>query len=137
VEPVEEENALFGPEATEKAEVGLPVLYTELPCRMGFIKGRHPVSDTVFSEQGGGDGLDILLLKDTEILTQAAAPERGRKRQMIVHLPVVVFPCFHSGDDAVEVALWNGALPEGECGVLFEEIRSGEAGLVPGDIDTE
>jgi hypothetical protein len=46
---------------------------------MGFIKRRHPVGDAVFSEQGGGDGLDILLLKDTEILTQAG-PESGGER---------------------------------------------------------
>jgi hypothetical protein len=79
MEPVEEENALFGPEAGQKAEVGLPVLYAELPRRMGFIKGRYPVGDAVFREQGGGDGLNVLLLKDTKVLTQAAAPERGRK----------------------------------------------------------
>jgi hypothetical protein len=37
----------------------------------------------------------------------------------------------------VEVALWNGALPDGEGGVLFKEIRCGEVRLVAGNIDTE
>ncbi|GAS65824.1 hypothetical protein NGUA38_04453 [Salmonella enterica] len=137
VEPVKEENAFFGPQAGQEGEVSFAVLDAELPCRVGFIKGRHPVGDTVFGEQGGGNGPDILLLKDAEVLTQATAPERGRNSQAVVHLPVVVFPGFHSGDDAVEVAQWGVTLPDGQRGVFLEKTDGGEAGAVAGDIDSE
>ncbi|GAS64467.1 hypothetical protein NGUA38_03066 [Salmonella enterica] len=53
VEPVKEENTLFSPQAGQEGEVSFAVLYTELPRRVGFIKGRHPVGDAVFGEQGG------------------------------------------------------------------------------------
>lgn len=137
VEPVKEENAFFGPQAGQEGEVSFAVLYTELPRRVGFIKGRYPVGDAVFGEQGGGNGPDILLLKDAEVLTQATAPERRRNSQAVVHLPVVVFPGFHSGDDAVEIAQWGVTLPEGQRGVFLEETDGGEAGPVAGNIDSE
>jgi hypothetical protein len=70
--PVKIENAFFGPQSGEKGEVAFAILYAEFTRRMRFIKGRGPVGDAVFIKQGGGDGLDILLLKDAEILAQSA-----------------------------------------------------------------
>lgn len=137
MEPVKEENAFFSPQPGEKAEVGFPILYAELPRRVRFIKGRHPSGDAVFSEQGGGNGLNILLLKDTEVLAQATAPERGRKGQGVIHLPVVVFPGFHARNDAVKVALRDITQPDGQGGVFFEETDGGEVRQTAGNIDTE
>ncbi|CAM8451880.1 hypothetical protein CIFRMM300M2_18575 [Citrobacter freundii] len=104
---------------------------------MGLIKGRHPVSDVVFSKQGGGNSLDILLLKDAEVLPQPCPPERGRNSQLVIHLPVVVLPELHAGDDAVKITQCNSPLPDSEGGVFLEKICGGEVRQVAGDIDTE
>ncbi len=104
---------------------------------MGFIKGRDPVGGTVFVQQCGRDGLDILLLKDAEVLSQATAPERGRKGQGVIHLPVVVLAELHASDDAAEVALYNVPLPDGKGGVFLKKIFSREVGQTAGDIDSE
>ena len=104
---------------------------------MGLIKGRHPVSNAVFSKQGGGNSLDILLLKDAEVLAQSGPPERGRNSQLVIHLPVVVLPELHAGDDAVKTPLCNRTLPDSECGVFLEETDGGEVRQAAGNIDTE
>ncbi|VTP12901.1 hypothetical protein PUATCC27989T_00718 [Phytobacter ursingii] len=135
--PVKIENAFLSPQAGEKGEVAFAILYAELTGRMGFIKGRHPVGDAVFVQQCGRDGPDILLLKDAEIPAQSGPPERGRKSQVVIHLPVVVLAEFHAGDDTAEAALDNVSLPDGEGGVLLEKILSGEVGETAGDINAE
>ena len=104
---------------------------------MGLIKGRHPVSDVVFSKQGGGNSLDILLLKDAEVLPQPCPPERGRNSQLVIHLPVVVLPELHAGDDAVKITQCNSPLPDSEGGVFLEKICGGEVRQAAGDINAE
>jgi len=56
---------------------------------------------------------------------------------VVIHLPVVVLAEFHAGDDTAEAALYTVPLPDGEGGVLLEEILSGEVGETAGDIDAE
>ena len=104
--------------------------------RDGAHKGRHPVSDVVFSKQGGGNSLDILLLKDAEVLAQSCPPEQGRNSQLVIHLPVVVLPELHAGDDAVKITQCNSPCQTVRV-ALFSKICGGEVRQAAGDIDTE
>ncbi|MPN27293.1 hypothetical protein SDC9_174724 [bioreactor metagenome] len=87
---------------------------------MVFIKPGLPVSNAVLLQQGGGNGLNVLLLEDAKILSQPAAPEGRSDSQAVAHLPAVVL--FHpkTGNDTADIALRGIALPDGQSGIFLQ-----------------
>lgn len=101
---------------------------------MALIKYRRPLRDAIFIKQGRREGLNILLLKDAEVLPQATTPQGRYYRQMITHLPVIIFPLHHLVDNTADVTLRLHALPDRQHRVLFQKICRRQIRLVAGDI---
>lgn len=102
---------------------------------MGFIEYRHPLRDSIFIKQESGDGPDILLLEDTEVLMQAAAPQGRNNGEVITHLLVVIFPQHHFIDDtAVDITLGLHVLSESSAPRSFPENLSPSGLADRGDI---
>lgn len=133
-EPVKKENPFLGPQSCQEHKVRLSVLDAEFPCRVALVKTGRPGGDAVFTQQGVRDSLNILLLEDSEVLPQGAAPERGLNSEAVLHLPAVVLFHAKGGNHAADTAQYLCTLPEGQGGIFFKQFFSTLAERVAGDI---
>ncbi|CDG19434.1 protein of unknown function [Xenorhabdus doucetiae] len=70
----EVEDALLRRQPLQEGKVAFLILDAELPCRVRVAQAEYHVTDTVFFQEGGDNGGNVLLLENARILAQRGAP---------------------------------------------------------------
>ena len=90
---------------------------------MRLAEQRTPLRDVIFLQYGAEDASDVLVLEDTEVLTQSCPPQRRAHLYAVQHLVFVVLPEFKPGHHAFHPALYVIALPYRQVGHFVQHLR--------------
>ena len=88
------EDAFLRRHPAQEIVIGFAVLDTKLTGRMRLAEQRTPLRDVIFLQYGAEDASDVLVLEDTEVLTQSCPPQRRAHLYAVQHLVFVVLPEF-------------------------------------------